>query len=96
MRKYLKFFITLSIIFLYSCRGDKVADPLITIPELKEHIEYLASDELGGRLPGTDGDIKSAEYIRDLLGSWGLEPTVDNGMQSFEIVASVEAGKNNK
>lgn len=96
MRQYLKFFITLSIIFLYSCGADKVDEPLITIPELKEHIEYLASDELGGRLPGTDGDIKSAEYLRDLLGSWGLEPTVDNGLQSFEIVASVEAGKNNK
>ncbi|MBN1387400.1 MAG: M20/M25/M40 family metallo-hydrolase [Bacteroidales bacterium] len=96
MRQYLKLFLALPIIFIYSCRENKIDEPEITIPELEEHIEYLASDELAGRLPGTEGDIKSAEYIRDALESWGLKPTVDNGMQRFEIVASVEAGENNR
>ncbi|MFC2121790.1 M20/M25/M40 family metallo-hydrolase [Bacteroidota bacterium] len=34
----------------------------ITIKELKDHMEYLASDELGGRVTGTDGYKKAAKY----------------------------------
>lgn len=96
MRNYLNLFIALSLILLYSCQTNRIDEPAITIPELEEHIEYLSSDELMGRLPGTEGDIKSAQYIRDVLQSWGLKPTVDNGFQRFEIVASVEAGENNE
>ncbi len=96
MRNYLNALIALSLILLYSCQVNRIDEPAITIPELEEHIEYLSSDELMGRLPGTEGDIKSAEYIRNVLESWGLKPAVDNGLQRFEIVASVEAGDNNK
>jgi hypothetical protein len=31
--------------------------------ELHEHIKILASDEYGGRQPGTDGEAKTLRYI---------------------------------
>ena len=85
-----------SLILLYGCQGSMIDEPDITIPELEQHIDYLASDELKGRLPGTKGDLKSAEYIRNEMKSWGLVPAAEDGLQTFEITASLEAGENNK
>ncbi len=80
---------------LLSCKGHRIDEPAITANELEEHINYLASEKLKGRLPGTEGDFKSASYIRDLMKSWELVPAVENGLQGFEIVVSLEAGNNN-
>ncbi len=96
MRSYIKYIVFTSLILIYGCQGIKIDEPAVTIPELKEHINYLASDELKGRLPGTKGDLKSAQYIRDVMKSWGLVPAVEDGLQSFEIISSLEAGDNNK
>ena len=46
----------------------------ITIDELRDHIYYLASDELEGRLPGTPGFTKSLEYVVTQLRQAGLSP----------------------
>ncbi len=35
----------------------------ITVDDLRPHIKILASDEYEGRLPGTEGGIKTAEYM---------------------------------
>lgn len=40
---------------------------------------YLASDELGGRLSGTEGAFLTAEYIGEKFDVWGLEPAGDDG-----------------
>lgn len=82
------------LVLMMSCKTSRIDIPEVTAGELKEHIEYLASDELKGRLPGTEGDLLAAAYIRDLLRSWGLEPLCDNGLQEVEIIASVTAGEN--
>lgn len=52
--------------------------------ELKDYsiqscIEYLASDELKGRLPGTEGNKKAEEYISSQFEAFGLEPVEDDG-----------------
>lgn len=46
---------------------------------------YLASDELAGRLSGTEGGHLAAEYISQKFREWGLEPAGDDGTyyQSF-------------
>ncbi len=41
---------------------------------LKKHISYLASDELKGRLTGSEGEKKAAEYIASQFKSLGLKP----------------------
>lgn len=67
----------------------------ISETDLKKQIEFLASDELKGRKPGTPEDKVSAEYIRDCFSKAGLKLVFDNGFQKFEIVSDVKAGKNN-
>jgi hypothetical protein len=67
----------------------------ITTEELQKHISYLASDELGGRYPGTAGSLEAAEYIRDSFKEYGLALPGNNGFQEFEIVIKVSAGPEN-
>lgn len=93
MRSLSGFIAILLFINLVSCSINKIDIPEITTDELKDHIEYLASDELKGRLPGTPGDLAAAEYIRNVLLSFGLEPLCEDGLQNFEIVANVRVGE---
>jgi aminopeptidase YwaD len=63
--------------------------------QIKNTIQYLASDELEGRRAGEKGDSLAAEYIRDQFNNAGLELLYDNGFQSFSLVSSVEIGNDN-
>ncbi len=83
-------------VFLFSITtfGQINTDKEITLQELKDHVFTLASDEFGGRKPGTEGDVKSAEYIKTQLQALNLIPLYDNGLQKFEVVTSISAGKN--
>jgi metal-dependent amidase/aminoacylase/carboxypeptidase family protein len=49
-------------------------------------IKYLASDELGGRKPGTEGIEKAAKHIEEVFKAIGLK-TLENGTyrQDFEV-----------
>lgn len=89
------FFIITAFVFLSGFGGDPSSD--ITSGELQEHITYLSSDQLAGRLPGTPGDKLAQEYIMNKFKSYGLLPAGDNGnyIQSFEMITSVALGKNN-
>jgi len=49
----------------------------ITLKELKEDLEYLASDELEGRMSGKKGNVTAAAFIRDQYESFGLETMYD-------------------
>ena len=44
--------------------------------DMKKAVEYLASQELGGRYPGTAGDTLASEYITGQLRSLKLKPVV--------------------
>jgi len=46
----------------------------ISIPELRDHMYYLASDELEGRMPGEEGYDKAAEYCVTQFRQAGLSP----------------------
>lgn len=48
-----------------------------------EHIRYLSSDELEGRLTGSDGEEKAATYLVDHLLSYGLEPWTALGLSDY-------------
>ena len=75
----------------------QTSSPAITAEEIKEHIKYLASDELEGRLTGTEGNRMAARYIAGLMKQYGLAPAGDSGtyFQSFDFVSSVKLGGNN-
>lgn len=76
-------------------RAQSQAVPEITAAELRQHITFLASDELAGRFPGTEGALRAADYIRDRFRQYGLELMGNDGFQEFEIVISVSAGPGN-
>lgn len=63
--------------------------------ELKNHIKFLASEELAGRYPGTEGDKLASEYIRAKFRSFGLKLQGTDGFQPFEVTVKVKTGKNN-
>jgi hypothetical protein len=78
-------------IFLISCNSGKE----ITEDELKDHISYLASDSLKGRLTGSEGDSLAALYIRDELASYGFKPVSDDGFQRFRVNLKMQTGPEN-
>jgi len=49
---------------------------------IREHLTYLASDELEGRLAGYPGGEKASQYIADKLKAWGFKP--GNGESYFQ------------
>jgi hypothetical protein len=69
----------------------------ISNQDLKNHIKYLCSDALEGRLTGTKGEKLATQYIGDTFLKLGLEPAGDNGtfFQEFNLVSGVSLGKNN-
>jgi len=85
------------LILILSTAGcnTSVENPAITPDELRDHVFYLASDELGGRYPGTDGAEKAAGYIRDQFEEAGLTLYQDSGYQSFSVIMGQKPGKNN-
>jgi aminopeptidase YwaD len=93
----MKKFALLNLIFLSTlllCSRIK-EDPAITENELRTHVEFLASDSLKGRYPGTLEDYLAARYIADEFHKAGLKWFTYNGLQEFEIVTDLESGKNN-
>tara|TARA_Y100000034_G_scaffold94611_1_gene114708 strand:+ start:4796 stop:6025 length:1230 start_codon:yes stop_codon:yes gene_type:complete len=45
----------------------------LTSAELKEHLEYLASDELEGRMSGKKGNVKAFAYLKDFHEKNGMK-----------------------
>jgi len=58
-------------------------------------IRYLASEELQGRAPGSEGLRKAADYMRDAFKSAGLTSGVEDGSyyQPFEISLDTKLAK---
>ena len=66
-----------------------VADEKV-VSRLKQDVEYLASDELGGREPGTPGAQEAASYIVRRFKTLGLKPYEgESFLQEFPIAVDV-------
>lgn len=61
----------------------------IDTADLKRHLQFIASDELQGRCPGTPGDglNRAADYIAEQVRQLGLAPGAPNYFQSVDMVA---------
>ena len=62
-----------------SATGLEAALAALSPVRLKAHVDYLASDELGGRIPGSDGHRLAREYLVQQLEASGIEPFGDDG-----------------
>ncbi len=61
-------------------------------PNLVRHIQYLASDDLQGRFPGSQGDSLAGEYISKQFSQIGLETR----QQEFSFIKGVKKGPENR
>lgn len=97
MKHLLSILLVLSIIIGCSSTQPIITSKDVTVTELKQHVMYLASDELEGRRPGTKGNELAANYIAEEFKSYGLKPLGDNGtyFQNFKFVSELKVGKNN-
>jgi hypothetical protein len=61
----------------------------ISAEDLRQHITYLASEQMGGRLTGTEGERRAAASVAAVFHAMGLAPAGDNStfFQSFEFTA---------
>lgn len=80
-------------------RGSKAQidfTPEIELEEIKAKVSYLASDELEGRMTGSEGIRLAADYISNIFLENGLEPIGDDYWNEFEFTSSVniDANKN--
>ena len=64
-------YITLSLIFALALQAHAQKQD-----DMRQTVEFLASQELGGRYPGTAGDTLASEFIVDKLRSLKLKPVV--------------------
>ncbi len=69
----------------------------ITASDMKQHVTYLASDELEGRLTGTEGEKLATQYVADVFQKLGLQPMGDKDtwFENFDFTAGVALGKDN-
>jgi aminopeptidase YwaD len=93
MKTINKIFQLFIVIFFIACSGTGKKD--VTTGELQNHIKYLSSDSLKGRLTGSAGDSLAAEYIKGELTSYGLIPLSGDGLERFKVTEKVLAGKEN-
>lgn len=64
-------------IFLSAAPTNAFAEE-ITETDLRGHIEILASDDFGGRKPGTEGENKTVHYIATEWRKAGLQPAAQD------------------
>lgn len=99
-------FFTCTLLLIPTAQGtdiETLREPGIRVEHLRNHVFYLASDELEGRRAGTPQAYAAAQYIAREFIALGLLPHPDASvttdyteyLQQFEFQAGVEVGENN-
>src|SRR5437667_9043002 len=71
-------------------------DDDITDDDIIAHIKYLASDDLGGRFPGTKGDSLAEDYVINEFKKYNLKPMGEDGYREhFDFVSEIKLGSKN-
>jgi peptidase M28-like protein/PDZ domain-containing protein/PA domain-containing protein len=83
-------------LFTSASLGIKTSDDDITSEDIIAHIKYLASDELGGRFPGTKGDSLAEDYVINEFRKYDLKPMGEDGYREhFDFISEIKMGTNN-
>jgi hypothetical protein len=67
-----------------------VAGAVFDVAALEATVQFLASDELEGRAPGTPGDEATRAYIADRFACLGLLPAGESFQQPFVTTSGVD------
>ncbi|NQZ78281.1 MAG: M20/M25/M40 family metallo-hydrolase [Ekhidna sp.] len=82
--KYPCLILFLSLLFpLFTVKSQE----LVSKEELIADITYLASDELGGRGTGSEGNVKARVFIAERFKELGMKPLFDDFFQPFNFKA---------
>ena len=86
-RPALAFLILLASLALLSAREPAGTSPAASAADLRRTVEFLASEELAGRMTGSKGSRLAADYLAAQLQEAGLQPGGDKGtfFQDFEF-----------
>lgn len=96
MKRLFLFFITIAFFFGFTKIDEERKALLITSDAYQQHVNYLASDELEGRMTGTEGDRLAAQYIQKHFHNFGLKPLFgESYLQDFPFDAEKKHGDNN-
>lgn len=70
----------------------------ITSGDMKQHVTYLASDELEGRMTGTNGEKLATAYVSGVFEKIGLTPAGDKDtwFENFDFTAGVALADGNR
>lgn len=93
MNKYL--YCSIFMLSMMACKNEsnyQEAYDSINDKDIKQRIAVLASDEFMGRMPFTEGETKTINYLRDEFKKMGLEP--GNNGSYFQEVPMVEITAN--
>lgn len=87
-----------ALLLCFSCTiGYAQLDSVSVTPLLKKHISTLASDEFGGREPGTKGEELARNYIIGEFKTIGISPKGTKGyLQPFTFTKSLKTGPKSK
>ncbi len=87
-----------AVLALFTCLNTQAQlDTARVRPLLKKHISTLASDEFGGREPGTKGEELARNYIIKEFKSIGLTPKGSKEyLQAFTFTKSLKTGPKSK
>jgi len=89
MKKQLLFSVlTIAIISCKSEPKEKAIDVQVQETTIGSHIEALASDDFLGRMPFTEGETKTVNYLKEEFIKLGVQP--GNGTSYFQDVPLVE------
>jgi Peptidase family M28/PDZ domain/PA domain len=90
-RSALAFLILLASLALVSAREPVSTSAAASAADLRRTVEFLASEELAGRMTGSGGSRLAADHFAAELQKAGLQPGGDNGtfFQEFEFSAGV-------
>ena len=72
--------LTLSVLISFSVSSQQTNQE-----SFKKDVEYLASEKLEGRFPGTNGEQLAANYIAEKFEKFGLTKLTDSYFQSFNF-----------
>jgi hypothetical protein len=79
------------LIFTSTVLSQQSTNPEITSTEIKEHIRFLASDDLKGRDSGTEEIKEAADYISKEFQAYGLKPLFNGAyLQEFPFIKTIE------
>ena len=78
-------------LLVFCAAGSLAAQNFNVAPQLRKHVEYLASDALEGRAAGSQGEREAARYLYDQLEKAGV--TMLTGVEGQDFRIALESGE---